>query len=682
MWFVRRKLARRLDEHQFLTVSNPKNGNRVSWCYNESKQADQKQLLMPADHSSSEATAAQVHAQRDRILASNGFVRSGRQSAFLNYVVNAALEGRADRLKEFTIGIEVFEKDESFDPGVDSIVRVEASRLRSKLSEYYVGEGQGDPVRIGIPKGHYVPEFLLADVPKEARGLPHRWQLWGGLVAAVLIIVVIISTYALTPRDSDLTVSASQVPTSSSIAVLPLRDWSPVPEEYLSEAMTDVLISSLAKMQGLQVTSFTSVMKYSDTEAPMSEIGRALGVAYIVEGSVFRDNEHVRVTAQLIDANSDTHVWSETFDRPASDLMAVESEVAAAIAAQVSDEILPASQSHSDGLNPAAYEAYMKGRYFFNQFTADGYVRGMKFFQDAIDIEPEYAEAYAGLASCHCLLAGHGLEMVSPVISIPQAHAHAMKALSFDNDLAEPVAFLGIIDFKFGWNPEQAEARLERAIELNPSLYQAYVWHSQILEAMGRYDEAVSRARHAKQLNPLSLAASLNLGWQMYQAGKYVEAAAEIDNLIDFSPQFWGGHWARGHIYNRHQMYEKAIEEFQMAVELEGGHSLPLSALGYTFAVAGRKNEARQIIAELDALAKDNYVSPFHVAIVYAGLNEPDLMFEWLERAYDVRARSLAWLQVTNELKPFQDDSRFQSLLKRIGILSTAEPASQARRNP
>ena len=637
---------------------------------------------MPADHSSSEATAAQVQAQRDRILASKGFVRSGRQSAFLNYVVNTALEGRADRLKEFTIGLEVFEKEESFDPSVDSIVRVEASRLRSKLSEYYVGEGQADPVRIGIPKGHYVPEFLLAEEPKEERSRRYGWQRWVALLVAALIIAFVFSAYWLSQRDLDLIASAPRLPTSSSIAVLPLRDWSPVPEEHLSEAITDALISSLAKIQGLQVTSFTSVMRYSDTQAPMSEIARALGVSYIVEGSIFRDSEDVQVTAQLIDAGSDTHVWSNTFDRSTSDLMSVEREVAAAIAAQISDAILPASQSRPDGLNPAAYEAYMKGRYFYNQFTADGYVRGMKFFQDAIDIEPEYAEAYAGLASCHCLLAGHGLELVSPVISIPQAHAHAMKALSLDKELAEPHAFLGIIDFKFGWNPEQAEAKLERAIELNPSLYQAYVWHSQILEAMGRHDEAVGRARHAKQLNPLSLAASLNLGWQMYQAGKYVEAAAEIDNLIDFNPQFWGGHWASGHIYNRHQMYEKAIDEFQMAVELEGGHSLPLSALGYTFAVAGRKDEARRIIAELDALAKDNYVSPFHVAIVYAGLNEPDLMFEWLERAYDVRARSLAWLQVTVELKPFQDDSRFQDLLKRIGIASNFETEHQARREP
>jgi len=634
---------------------------------------------MPAFHSSSAATAAQIRAQRDRILASKGFSRSGRQSAFLEYVVNAALEGQADRLKEFTLGIEVFEKNESFDPSVDSIVRVEATRLRSKLSEYYVGEGQGDPVRIDIPKGHYVPVFRLADVSKVERSLPHRWQLWVGLVAATLIISLIYFNYWVPLRESNPAANTQQLPPSSSLAVLPLRDWSHSPEEYFSEAMTDALISSLAGVRALQVTSYTSVMRYKNTEDPIPAIGRALGVAYIVEGSITRDDEHVRITVQLIDANTDTHVWSKAFDRPTPDLLSVQSEVAAAIAAQISDEMLPASPSRAGGLNPVAYEAYMKGRYFYNQFTAEGFRRALSFYQQAVEIEPDYAEAYAGLASCHCLLAGHGLELVSPVVAIPVAHSFAMQALSLNSELAEPIAFLGIINFKFGWNPAGAEAMLNRAIELNPSLFQAYVWHSQVLEAMGRHEDALNRARHAKQLNPLSLAANLNLGWQMYQAGNYIEANDEIDKLIEFNPKFWGGHWAKGHLYNQHGMYEKAINEFQQAVELEGGHTLPISALGYTFAVAGMPDEARRIIAELEALSNDVYVSPFHVATIYAGLNEADLMFEWLERAYQVRARSMAWLQVTKEMKPFYDDDRFQDLLKRIGIYSSSESEYQAR---
>jgi len=356
--------------------------------------------------------------------------------------------------------------------------------------------------------------------------------------------------------------------------------------------------------------------------------------------------------------------------------------IAAEIAAQISNDLKASASPDFIDLNPIAYEAYLKGRYFYNQFSAEGFRRSIGFYQQAIQIEPTYAEAYAGLASCHCLLAGHGLEMVSPVIAIPEAHSLAMKALSLNPDLAEPQAFLGIISFKFGWDVETAVEQLGRAIALNPSLFQAYVWHSQVLEAIGRNDEAVARARDAKKLNPLSLAASLNLGWQLYQSGKYIEASAEVDKLISFNNDFWGGHWIKGHLHNKHKMYDNAIDEFRLAVDLDGGHSLPLSALGYTYAIAGMTDEALGIIARLEELSKSVYVSPFHIATIYAGLNKPDDMFEWLERAFVVRARSLAWMQVTDEFLPFVDDVRFQNLLQRIGIATRYEESLQAQKRP
>lgn len=624
-----------------------------------------------------DASEAQIRAQLDRMLTSKLFKMSRRQRDFLNHVVDSSLEGRADRLKEFSLGIDVFERDDSFDPSVDSIVRVEASRLRGKIREYYGGDGADDPVVIEIPKGHYVPTFRLADAANRDRRQKYRAVIYVAIAAAAIAGWSMYSQRADAPRDVEQAAVDRTAIAPQSVAVLPLRDRSNVPEDYFSEAMTDAIISSLAKTGALRVTSMASGMQFRDSDMPMSSIGNALGVAYLVEGSIYRNEENVRITAQLISTNNDEQVWSTTFDRPASDLVLIQNEIATAIADQISGKLTPQGSVGTE-LNPAAYEAYLKGRYFFNQFTADGYRRGMRFFQDAIDIEPRYANAYAGLASCHCLLAGHGLEMISPIISIPQAQSYAMRAQELDPELAEPLAFLGIIDFKFNWDPASAEARLLEAIGMNPSLYHAYVWHSQILEAMGRHDEAVDQARYAKRLNPLSLAASLNLGWQLYQAGMYIEASAEIDDLIDFDPGFWGGYWVRGHIHNRHHMYNKAIIEFRQAVELGGGHSLPMSALGYTFAVAGKRDEARQIIANLDRMSRDNYVSPVHVATVYAGLNERDQLYEWLERAYAVRARSLAWIQVTHEFVPFRGDKRFRDLVERIGIVSDKVSNQQA----
>ena len=634
---------------------------------------------MPADHSSPDVSAAKIRAQRDRILASDVFSKSRRQSDFLDYVVNAALEGREDKLKEFSLGIDVFEKDDSFNPNIDSIVRVEASRLRGKLREYYVDQGQNDAVRIEIPKGHYVPVFSFVDRPKREGRSSHRSYLWAALAIATVTVSLIILNNLAEDRDSESSTAIQPAPPQNSVAVLPLRDWSSSPEEYFSEAMTDALITSLAELRSLRVTSLTSVMRYGNTEIPITEIARTLGVAYIVEGSVFRDDQNLRITAQLIAADSDTHLWAKTFDRETSDLLLVQSEIAVEIAKQISEELLPASQSRVQHVNPAAHEAFLKGRYFYNQFTADGFRRSMTYFQEAIDIEPDFAEAYAGLASCHCLLAGHGLELISPIVAIPESKSLARKALSLEPGMAEPIAFLGIINFKYEWDLEGAEAMLNRALDANPSLFQAYIWHSQILEATGRHEDAVDRARYAKQLNPLSLAAGLNLAWQMYQAGNYIEARAEVDKLIEFDRTFWGGHWAKGHIHRQHQMYQKAIAEFQRAVDLGGGHSLPISALGYTFAIAGMADKAEQVIAELEDLSQDIYVSPFHVATVYAGLNEPDLMFEWLERAYQVRARSLAWLPVIKELRPFHDDPRFQDLLNRIGIYGNSKSQELAR---
>ena len=256
--------------------------------------------------------------------------------------------------------------------------------------------------------------------------------LWLALATAAVAVPLIILTNLAENRDSERSTAILAAPPQHSIAVLPLRDWSSSPEEYFSEAMTDALITSLAELRSLRVTSLTSVMRYGNTDIPLIEIGRTLGVAYIVEGSVLRDGQNLRITAQLIAADTDTHIWAKTFDRETSDLLLVQSEIAAEIAKQISEELLPASQSRVEQLNPAAHEAFLKGRYFYNQFTADGFRRSMTYFQEAIDIEPDFAEAYAGLASCHCLLAGHGLELVSPVVAIPEAQSLASKALSLN----------------------------------------------------------------------------------------------------------------------------------------------------------------------------------------------------------------------------------------------------------
>lgn len=611
-----------------------------------------------------EIPEAEIRAQVDRILKSAAFSRSKRQQAFLEFITNAALEGRPEELKEYTLGVEVFQRDDAFDPSSDSIVRVEASRLRTKLRDYYDAEGWRDPVVVEMPKGHYAPTFQPAKSSSRYTWKPFHWAVSLGVVLVISLAAAFLNLPGERPSSS---VDAdNDLPNAFRLAVLPLQNHTAAPDEYFTMAITEQIITALVAYPNLRVTSLRSAMWYAGTEARTHDIGQSLDVDYLVVGTIVEQGSQKMLNTRLISVQSDEYVWSQAEPSPIENRLPY--EIAAGIAEKISGNSVPPGQQTVSNLNPAAHEAFMKGRYFFNQFTADGFRRSRQFFQRAIEIEPTYAEALAGLASCHCLLAGHGLEMESPVVALPQATAFAQKALELRPGYAEPIGFLGIIKFKYDWDLSSAEDYIARAIAANPSDYQAYVWQSQILEATGRHDQAIAKARIAKSLDPLSPAASLNLAWQLYQAKAYVAARAEIDKLIDFDPTFWGGHWASGQLHSQLGQLQNAIADLEHAVELGGGHSLPLATLGYAFAVANQHEDASRVLAELDQLQRTGYVSPFHIATVYAGLEQPDRMFEYLEDAFDVRARSLAWLSVTRELSAYRDDERYQSLVRRIGI--------------
>lgn len=612
-------------------------------------------------------TEAQIRRERDRILTSNVFASSQRMRELFDYLVAEARADRAARLKEFAIGIAVFGRDETYDPRIDAVVRVEVGRLRAKLREYYTEDGQQDPVRIEIPKGSYVPTFTLTDssaTQEPSVGLARgRGRL---LALSVLVAVIGVASVLMLwrPESPDGAKSAGLY----SLAVLPLRDWSPAPEDYFSEAMTDVLIARLSEKPQLRVTSLSSVMSYKNAVLPPSRIAEALGVDRIVEGAVFRDAGNVRITANLIDGGDGGTLWSKTFNRPMTNVLTLQAEVASEIAAQLVDELSPPAGPGRPAINPLAYEAFLKGIYWRNRLTEQGFNRGILYFQQAIELQSDYAEAYAGLAACHCRLGGHGIEVVRPDVALPQAVALANKALQLDDSLAEPNAVIGMIKFKYDWDPVAAERYLRRAIETNPSLFEAYLWLSQIAEGTGRHEVAVEQARLAHRLNPLSLAADLNLGWQLYQAGQTAEAENEFRKLLEFDPEFWGGHWGIGFIHRARGNLAEAIASFARAVELKGGHSLPSAGLGYTYALAGQRDRALAIVESLEASAEKTYISPVHIAMIYAGLGEHDAAFEWLDKAFTVRARTLAWLSVTHEFDGLRDDPRYGALVSAVGI--------------
>ena len=627
-----------------------------------------------------------IREQLERICQSPVFVHSERTSAFLRYTVEEALDGRGAQLKEFSIGVDVFHRDESFDPRVNAIVRVEATRVRGKLREYYGTDGAEDPVRIDLPKGAYVPEFrAIPEAPKRtghagAQSPPDAgssaWALGPRWVPVVLVVALLTGAVYFTGSivwtgDAGLK-STGEGPPLNSVAVLPLRNLSGKPEaEYLTIGMTDALITALAKNRSLRITSMTSTLRYKDADRLVSEIARELNVGYVVEGSVLHAEQSVHVNAQLIAGATDQHVWADEFDRPLEDALTLQDEIARQIAVAVLGDTASGASSgvvQKTTLSPEAQEAYLKGVYFRSKLTAGGFYKGTEFFKKTIDMAPQFSPAYTGLASCYCLLGGHGLELVEPAIGMPAAKAALTKALELDPSAAEPQVYVGIIRLKYEWDFAGAERAFRTAIDLNPSLFRAHLFYSFYLEAMGRHQESIVEAHVARELNPLSLAANVNLGWQYLQADNPERALTFFNTALELDADFWGAHWGLGHYHRRRGDYARAIDAFEKAVALKGGHSLAISALGYTLAVAGQRDRAQQTIEQLKRLSNESYVPPFHTATVYVGLGEHEKALDWLERAFHARSRSMAWLNVASEYDVLRSDERFQDLIRRVGL--------------
>ena len=625
-------------------------------------------------------------AQMGRLLSSPEFAQSDRLQQFLTFIVEETLAGRADALKEYTIALEVFERDDSFDPQTSSIVRVEASRLRAKLQKYNAIDGRNDPVHISLPPGSYVPAFQAAGENLEPAGTPrHAGPLATGAarrsgpwrVAAVLAVLIFVigatALFFLYPKaGTDEPPEASEPGGVYSLAVLPLRNLSgDAGQDYFSDGMTDALIAGLAKQDLVRVISMTSAMVYKNVNRPLAEIARELNVSHVIEGAVLRIGDRVRITAQLVEAETERHLWADTYARDVSDVLALQDEVVRRIVSSLSGQgalTKGARPKDMPSVDPAAYEAQLRGRFFRNKMTEEGFYKSIDYFKQAIEKEPGYALAYSGMASCFCLLSGQGFELVRPRDAMPVAKAAALKALELDDSLAEPHAFLGFIRLKYEWDWPGAEESLRRSMQLNPSYAQARLFYSIYLEAMGRQDEAIREAEQAKATDPLSLAVNINLGWQYLQAGRLEQARRLFESTAELNPNFWSVHWGFGHYYRQKAMYDEAIAAFQKAIDATGGYSLPLRDLGYTYAISGKSTEAREVLDRLEALARDGYVSPYNMATIHVGLGETDEAFAWLDRAFEERARSLVWLKVAKEYDGLRSDPRFNAFLRRIGL--------------
>jgi TolB-like protein/DNA-binding winged helix-turn-helix (wHTH) protein/Flp pilus assembly protein TadD len=460
-----------------------------------------------------------------------------------------------------------------------------------------------------------------------------------------------------------------------SLAVLPFKNLSgDASQDYLADGMTEALIGTLSRIHDLRVTSRTSVMRFEDTRLSAPEIARTLQVDAIVEGSVIRDGSRIRVHAQLIRAATDEHFWSEAYDRELRDVLSLQSDVAQSIARKV--EVTITGEEHARlsaarTVDPEAYEAYLKGRYYWNKRTADSAAKAALYFEQAISKDPGYGAAYSGLADCNSGLAWHGF--MSPAEVLPKAYAAAQKAVEIDPQSAEAHASLALVlDHKWDW--PGAEVEFKRALELNPQYANAHHWYGDYLSIQGRHDEALVEAKRALELDPLSLMIGTWVGLRYYFARRYDGAIEQSQNTVDLDPNFAAAHLVLGESYVQQGKRKKGLDQLQKAADLSGDSPLYMAQVGVSLGLAGEKKEALRVIRELQDISGKRYVSPYGVAQIYATLNDKEQTYKWLETAYRDRAVWMSYLAVDPVFDSIRSEDRFRDLLQRVGLPSGMNP--------
>ena len=447
-----------------------------------------------------------------------------------------------------------------------------------------------------------------------------------------------------------------------SLAVLPLANLSSDPEqEYFSDGMTDSLIAQLSGIRALRVISRQSVIRYRKSEKSLPEIGRELNVDAVIEGTVLRTGNRIRITAQLVHAASDEHLWAEQYERELSDVLVLQSEIARAVAQQVQITLTPQEASRLEQvrrLAPEAYDDYLRGRYLWNRRTEDGLHRSLDYYKQAIVIEPRFALAHAAIAATYGPLGYLGF--LPPHAVTPMMKAAALRSLELDPELADGFTALGACAAFHEWCWADAEKFFRQAIALNPSDSTAYLWYGAFLENMDRQPENLAARRRALELDPLNLPINANLGRALWYAGQHDEAVHQLRLTLDLEPTFVLARRYLGQIYLMGGQQRDGLAELENTAR-DG-------TLGHAYAVCGLEADARQIVSELEQASRERYVSQYEMALVFAGLGERDTALDCLERAFDARAVGLVTMKIDRRLAPLQSDPRFRRLLTQMNF--------------
>ncbi|MGA9772134.1 MAG: FlgO family outer membrane protein [Blastocatellia bacterium] len=456
------------------------------------------------------------------------------------------------------------------------------------------------------------------------------------------------------------------------LAVMPFENLSSDPEQdYFSDGMTEEMIAQLGSLQParLGVIARTSAMTYKRGDKDIRQIASELNVDYVLEGSVRREGDRVRITAQLIQTSDQTHLWAESYERNQQNALSLQSEVARSIARALTLELLPVERDEG-ATSTEAHDAYLKGRYQWNKGRPDAIEKSIGQFEQAIEIAPDYALAHAGLSDSYIMLGMY--YTIPPMEAYQKAKTAAARALALDDTLAEAHTSLGTIRFRFDWNWQEAEREFKRALELNPSYSRAHHDYAWFLVAMERFDEAIAEMNRAQELDPLSPLANSDVGWIYLRARRYDDAIKQIERTLELEPDFGSAQACLERAYRMKGMYKEALDVARKEMVRRGAGSEELAALDHRDAIESMRSLERLRLKKRTEIAKERNVSPYSIAALYAEVDEKDASFEWLERAFRERDSDMASLKVDPAFDSLHSDARYFNLLRRIGFADQA----------
>jgi serine/threonine-protein kinase len=584
----------------------------------------------PADPTREAVPPGSVREQLARVVKSPGFVSSARLTRFLAHIVNRTIDGDLDSLKEFSIAMEVFDRTADYDPNIDAIVRVEARRLRSKLKAYYEeGPGRSDPVLIGLRPGSYVPIF--------------RWLERG-------------------PQENKKEIGTSIQTRRASIAVLPFVNMSPEPEQdYFCDGISEEIINALTRVSGLNVIARTSAFQFKGVAVDIREVGQRLGADLVIEGSVRKAGMQLRIAAQAIHSESGHHLWSQTFRRELKDIFAIQEEIAGSVAGLLRFQ-MPEARVRSSARNLDAYTRYLRARFLIYQQSPEAERAALEQLHELIELFPDYAPAYSGVAAANGLLCFWGV--VSGRDMYPEVKANAERGYALDPDSGETCTVLGGFLASFEYRRDEADRLYERALQLQPGLAAAHMSRALSSLCRGNIPAAESGFRQAAELDPISASICARMAYLHYVKGDYRSAAEHLRKSLDLDRDYPPTRLYDGLLHFQQKDYDGVIQCLSSS-------SVPLDIglLAAAHARKGNKSRARKCIEELSRLAGRQYVTPLAEALAAIGIGDHDLAFRRLGEAIEQKTNFVNVLAIEPFFAPLRSDGRFSRLLKTLNLL-------------